>query len=76
MMTHMVLSDGVAYVEAPDPQDLGDCELVCDRCALVEKTDLCYEAVTSMAPLCFGADCNDRLVIYIKADPQPQKAEG
>lgn len=69
-MKTMVLSDGVAYVEAPepDPSRIDNCCADCD----LHMTPLCDESTLPSIEV-FGGDCCEREVIYIKADPQPVK---
>ena len=69
MQKHMVLSDGVARVEAP-PLFGG-----CGGCDLL-RTALCRDEVREASIEAFGGSCFKRNVIYIKADPQPVKVEG
>ena len=71
MTKRMVLSDGVAYVEAP--KHIGG--WVCDGCELASNHRLCALS-EQLSVDTFGGDCDERKVIYIKADPQPVKAEG
>jgi hypothetical protein len=68
---HMVLSDGVAYVEAPEGF------VVCQGCVFSLRRDvgMCEEAAR-VADRVFGRNCVTSDIRYIKADPQPQKVEG
>lgn len=72
MTKHMILSDGVAYVEAPAKNIAAKGVLgVCANCSLL-PLNLCAQAIDGAAATSFGGDCQDRDVIYIKADPQPK----
>lgn len=70
-MKTMTLSDGVAYVEAPDETEDGR-YLTCGACALRPGGELCDESI-DVSEILFGGACGVRNVIYIKADPQPVK---
>jgi len=74
-MTHMVLSDGVAYVEKPE-QNADSCKGCAfdgsPRCSQDDGGDEVFHESLNV----FGDECFIRGVIYIKADPQPVKAEG
>jgi hypothetical protein len=77
MQKHMILSDGVARVEAKAPMS-PDKTPLCNGCDfyMTHRNHLCHEAVQGPSKKAFGGDCVSRNVIYIKADPQPVKAEG
>ena len=69
-MKHMILRDGVAYVEAPGA---GPDAHACTGCHLRFKKT-CGESV-GVARAAFGRSCleSDDDFIYIKADTQPAK---
>jgi hypothetical protein len=71
-MSHMILSDGVAYVEAHEPPiNTSVLSSLCIGCEFINSDSKCDEAFEK-SPRAFDGNCRKRRVIYIKADPQPK----